>query len=40
MRDLSLEKEMTDVNSKTRAVQYMIENSDTIFSDGESVQSA
>lgn len=33
MRDQSIEKEMTDMHSKNIAVQYMIEHSDTIFSD-------
>jgi len=33
MRDQSIEKEMTDMHSKNIAVQYIIEHSDTIFSD-------
>ena len=33
MRDHSIEKEMTDMLSKNIAVQFMIEHSDTIFSD-------
>lgn len=33
MRDLSIEKEMTDMHSKNVAVQYIIEHSSTIFSE-------
>ena len=32
MRDHSLEKEMTDMHAKNLAVQFLIENSHTIFS--------
>jgi len=31
MRDNSIEKEMTDMHSKNNAVQFIIENSHTIF---------
>lgn len=33
MRDHSLEKEMTDMHAKNVAVQFLIENSDVIFSE-------
>jgi hypothetical protein len=31
MRDTSLEREMTDMHTKNIAVQFLIENSHTIF---------
>lgn len=31
MRDLSVEREMTDMAAKSVAVQFLIENSDKIF---------
>jgi hypothetical protein len=31
MRDLSIEREMTDMHAKNLAVQFVIENSQTIF---------
>lgn len=31
MRDVSLEREMTDMAAKSVAVQFLIENSDKIF---------
>jgi len=31
MRDHSLEREMTDMHAKSIAVQFIIENTDTIF---------
>lgn len=33
MRDLSIEREMTDMHAKNIAVQYVIENSQVIFED-------
>lgn len=33
MRDTSLEREMTDMHAKNLAVQFVIENSDTIFAE-------
>jgi hypothetical protein len=33
MRDESIEKEMTDMHAKNAAVQFIIEHSDTIFSE-------
>ena len=32
MRDTSIEREMTDMHDKNKAVQFVIENSDDIFS--------
>jgi Rho-type GTPase-activating protein 1/2 len=31
MRDTNIEREMTDMHAKNLAVQFVIENSDTIF---------
>lgn len=31
MRDLSIEREMTDMHSKNQAVQFVIEHTHTIF---------
>lgn len=31
MRDLNIEREMTDMHAKNLAVQYIIENSQNIF---------
>lgn len=33
MRDTSLEREMSDMHSKNLAVQFIVENSNTIFTD-------
>jgi Rho-type GTPase-activating protein 1/2 len=33
MRDRSIEKEMTDMHAKNLAVQFVIENSRTIFAE-------
>lgn len=33
MRDTSLEREMTDMHAKNLAIQFVIENSNTIFED-------
>lgn len=33
MRDLSIEREMTDMHAKNIAIQFVIENSRTIFED-------
>ncbi|KAG6311534.1 hypothetical protein E4U22_002584 [Claviceps purpurea] len=33
MRDLSIEREMTDMHSKNIAVQFVIENTNRIFAD-------
>jgi Rho-type GTPase-activating protein 1/2 len=33
MRDTSLEREMSDMHSKNLAVQFIVENSHTIFTD-------
>lgn len=33
MRDLSIEREMTDMHAKNLAVQFVIENSQTIFAE-------
>jgi Rho-type GTPase-activating protein 1/2 len=33
MRDHSLEREMTDMHAKNIAVQFVVENSNTIFAD-------
>lgn len=34
MRDLSIEREMTDMHNKNLAMQFVIEHSRTIFADG------
>jgi hypothetical protein len=33
MRDTSIEREMTDMHAKNIAIQFVIENSHTIFED-------
>ncbi len=33
MRDLNIEREMTDMHAKNLAVQFMIEHSQTIFTE-------
>ena len=33
MRDTSLEREMTDMHAKNIAIQFVIDNSDSIFVD-------
>jgi hypothetical protein len=33
MRDLSIEREMTDMHSKNIAVQFVLENTNRIFDD-------
>lgn len=33
MRDLNIEREMTDMHAKNLAIQYVIENTHTIFDD-------
>lgn len=34
MRDVSIERDMTDMHAKNIAVQFVIENSHRIFADG------